>query len=116
MNLLRESHSQKEAKGFPVILEVSHLKKITIDLLYGFIESWLLKNCKSPWELNHVQEISDHVDHKTHTYIRIVFSDVREALYFKMGPHGMYNRSSLPLSSTAWYDLAPIQLSHWMRY
>jgi len=97
MNLLRESHHQTLTNGFAVTLEVSHLKKITIDLLYSFVEIWLFKNCKSPWDLQQIEEISKSPDHSPHTYIRIVFSDVREAIYFKMGPYGLYNESDMPL-------------------
>ena len=95
--MLRESHTQALADGFTVTLEVSHLKKITVDLLYSFIEMWLFKNCKSPWDLSQIEEIARTPDHATHTYIRIVFKDVREALYFKMGPHSLYNKTDLPL-------------------
>lgn len=97
MQLLRESHEQTLTDGFPVTLEVSHLKKITIDMLYSFIEAWLFKNCKSPWDLSQIEEVAATSDHKVHTYIRIVFKDVREALYFKLGPHMLHNKPEMPL-------------------
>ena len=97
MNLLRESHTQTLADGFPVVLEVTHLNKLTIDLLYSFVEIWLFKNCKSPWDLSQIEEIAKTPDHAPHTYIRIVFKDVREALYFKMGPYSLYNETEMPL-------------------
>lgn len=97
MNLLRESHHQSLAKGFPVTLEVTHLKKMTADLLYSFIEMWLYKNCKSGWELSHLEEIAKTPDHATHTYIRIIFQDVREALYFKLSPQHLYSKPEMPL-------------------
>jgi hypothetical protein len=97
MNLLRESHEKTLADGFTVTLEVSHLKKMTVDLLYSFIEAWLFKNCKSPWDLTQLEEVAQTADHKVHTYIRIVFKDVREALYFKMGPHSLYSKPEMPL-------------------
>jgi hypothetical protein len=97
MNLIRESHSQSLVDGFTVTLEVTHLKKINIDLLYSFVEIWLYKNCKSPWDLSQIEEISPTPDHIPHTYIRIIFKDVREALYFKLGPYSLYNETDLPL-------------------
>lgn len=97
MNLLRETHTEVLADGFTVTLEVSHLKKITVDLLYSFVEIWLFKNCKSPWDLSQIEEIAPTPDHAPHTYIRIIFKDVREALYFKMGPYSLYNEPDMPL-------------------
>ena len=105
MNLLRESHEQTLSNGFPVVLEVTHLKKLTVDLLYSFIEIWLFKNCKSPWDLSQIEEVADTPDHATHTYIRIVFKDVREALYFKLGPHALYNKPEMPLLLLSFYDI-----------
>lgn len=90
--MLRESHDPALADGFKVVLEVSHLKKLTVDLLYSFVEIWLLKNCKSPWDLSLLEEISTAPDHHTRTILRIVFKDVREALYFKLSPHALYNK------------------------
>jgi hypothetical protein len=96
MNLLRTSRPVILANGKPVVLEVSHLKKITVDLLYSFIEMWLYKNCKSPWTLEHIEEVNEE-DHATHSYIRIVFKDVREALYFKLSPSFLHSKPTVPL-------------------
>lgn len=83
------------AQGFPITLEVSHLKQTNIDLLYSLIEIWLRKNCKSPWTLEEIQE-SRGEDHKTHSYIRLVFQDPREAVYYKLSPSYLHNRTQIP--------------------
>lgn len=96
MNLLRSTHPQSLADGFTVVLEVSHLKKITVELLYSFIEMWLFRHCKSEWSLEHIEEVKDK-DHANHVYFRIVFSDVREAIYFKLSPNFLHDKPSVPL-------------------
>lgn len=111
MNLLRESHHQTLAEGFPVTLEVSHLKKMTVDLLYSFIEIWLFKNCKSPWDLSQLEEVASTPDHATHTYIRIIFNDVREALYFKLGPHALYSKPDAPLMLLSFYNTSLLDVA-----
>ena len=96
MHLLRTTHPQILENGFTVVLEVSHLTKLKVDLLYSFIEIWLLKNCKSEWTLEHLEEVQQE-DHANHTYIRILFIDVREALYFKLSPYFLHDKPQIPL-------------------
>jgi hypothetical protein len=96
MNLLRTTHPQALDSRAAVVLEVTHLAKLKVDLLYSFIEIWLLKNCKSEWTLEQIEEIQPK-DHENHVYIRIQFSDVKEALYFKLGPYLLYDKPQIPL-------------------
>lgn len=83
------------AQGFPIVLEVSHLKPTDVDMLYSLIEIWLLKNCRSPWTLEEIQETREQ-DHKNHVYIRLVFQDPREAVYYKLSPSYLHNRPVVP--------------------
>lgn len=96
MTLQRSTHLQTFAQGIPVVLEVSHLKHFDIDMLYSLIEIWLYKNCQSLWTLEQIEE-NRVEDHKPHTYIRIVFNDIREAMYFKLSPGYTHNKLELPL-------------------
>lgn len=77
------------------MLEVSHLNQINVDLLYSLIEIWLNKNCQSPWTLEEIQEQRDN-DHRIHTYIRLVFQDPREAIYYKLSPSYLHNQTVVP--------------------
>lgn len=96
MSTLRSTNQQQElAQGFPIVLEVSHLKPTDVDLLYSLIEIWLRKHCKSPWNLEEI-EILKEADNKTHTYIRLVFQDPREAVYYKLSPSFLHHRPSVP--------------------
>ena len=96
MNLLRSTHAYNLRSGVPVVLEVSHLNVLKKTLLYSFIEAWLHKNCHSEWTLEHIEDFKE-TDSTNHAYFRIIFSDVREALYFKLGPYSLHNQSSVPL-------------------
>jgi len=97
MNLLRSTHTEDLDAGYTVVLEVSHLARLKIDLLYSFIEVWLFKNCKSEWTLEQVEEMQPQ-DHANHTYIRIIFGDAKEAMYFKLSPYLLHNQPSIPLT------------------
>ena len=94
MNLCRVTHPEEIDNGVPVVMEVSHLKKLTVDLLYSFIEMWLWKNCKSPWKLEQIEDLRVE-DHRNHIYFRIFFSDVREAIYFKLSPFTLHDSPQL---------------------
>lgn len=78
------------------MLEVSHLKRTDVDMLYSLIEIWLNKNCRNPWTLEEVEEVRGE-DHKEHVYIRLVFQDPREAIFYKLSPSYLHNRPVLPL-------------------
>lgn len=96
VSTLRSTNQQTSlAQGFPIILEVSHLKQTNVDLLYSLIEIWLRKNCKSPWTLEEIQETRGE-DHKVHSYIRLVFQDPREAVFYKLSPSYLHNRTEIP--------------------
>jgi len=96
VSTLRSTNQQTDlAQGFPIILEVSHLKQTNIDLLYSFIEIWLRKNCRSPWTLEEIKETQDE-DHRIHTYIRLVFQDPREAVFYKLSPSYLHNQTDMP--------------------
>lgn len=100
MNLLRSTHQETQmSQGFPVVLEVSHLRATDINLLYSLIEIWLYQNCKDQWTLEQIEETRSP-DHTTHHYIRLVFQDPREAIFYKLSPSYLHNRSVLPLFLT----------------
>lgn len=91
MNLLRSTHLHDVEYGTAVVLDVSHLKSMSISLLYSFIEAWLYKNCKSEWTLEQIESESVQ-DHSPHVYFRLIFQDIREALYFKLSPFCLQNQ------------------------
>jgi len=89
------NQKSKLSQGFPIVLEVSHLKQTNVDMLYSLIEIWLRQNCKSPWTLEEINEIKGE-DRKTHIYIRLVFQDPREAVFYKLSPSYLHNRQQVP--------------------
>jgi hypothetical protein len=98
MNVLRATHSQVPINDYTVVLEVSHLKTSTVDMLYVFIEAWLKKHCHQPWDLIQFQEVDRTPEHNVFTYFRIVFSDLHEAIYFKLSPNLLYSKPEHPLA------------------
>ena len=96
VNTLRSTNQQVQlAKGFPILVEVSHLRPTDVDMLYSLIEIWLRKNCRSVWTLEEIQE-SKPSDRKERTYIRLVFQDPREAVFYKLSPSYLHNRPMIP--------------------
>jgi len=94
VNILRSTNQQTVlAKGFPIVLEVTHLKQTDVDMLYSLIEIWLRKNCRSSWNLEEIQVTKE----RPHTYIRLVFQDPREAVYYKLSPSFLHHKPALPL-------------------
>ena len=69
----------------PVILDVTKLGSQKIDLLFSWVELWLRQHCKSPWSVDLLEEKKPS-SAKARIIICVKFSDVREALYFKLGP------------------------------
>lgn len=86
MHLLRSTH-RPLSLGFPILLEVSHLSHMDVDLLYSLIAIWLYRNCKNEWSLEQVEETTSH-----HTFIRLVFSDPSEAMYYKLSSSYVHNK------------------------
>lgn len=96
VSTLRSTNQQQVlAKGFPIVLEVSHLRPTDVDMLYSLIEIWLRQHCKSPWNLEEIESKRGE-DHKVHTYIRLVFQDPREAVYYKLSPSYLHHRPVAP--------------------
>jgi hypothetical protein len=77
-----------------VVLEVSHLKSLTIDLLYSFIEIWLRGHCKKPWHLEQYEE-REPLGRRPKIYIRIEFQDLNEAMIFKLSPNFLHNQPTV---------------------
>jgi hypothetical protein len=70
-----------------VILDLTQSSPRKIDLLYSWIEMWLFRNCKSGWVLEILPG--------KQVLMAVHFSDVREALYFKMSPLLTANQSAV---------------------
>lgn len=77
-------------RDVPVWLDLSQYSQRRVDLLYSWIEIWLFKNCKSGWSLDLHQS-----DTESRILLAIHFSDVREALYFKLSPLLVNNQNSV---------------------
>lgn len=95
MNLVRSSHSESVFTGVPVLLEVTHLGHTDVDLLHSLVEIWLNQNCQSDWKIDQYEE--GGFDHKPHTFIKLLFEDPKEAIYFKLSSQYLHNKPVIPL-------------------
>lgn len=90
--MLRSTDHDCAMNGYAVSLNLSHLKQREVELFYSWVEIWLFHHCKSGWKMNIEGESEDRK-----TQLSVVFTDVREALYFKLSPEYMKGQSS-PIS------------------
>lgn len=72
----------KTDEVFPVILDLTKQKKDSIELIYTFIEMWLMKHAHHGWTLELLLEASNN----TH-FLKIIFENPQDAIYFKLGPN-----------------------------